>query len=171
MSSLDPSLRTGAAVVAVLPLVETGVSSSLRAGDVYLNVWNAPPTVDELEAIVAGELQMPIGYRSLEVIERLDSLRFSDGVRARFQRYAEQFVGRATKNIVVVRAGGFAGTVIHGVVGIFNAVGVKTPVFTDLDDAIVTLHDRPSTTTPDLDALRTIVAAHVAAHVARVPRA
>ncbi len=152
-------------------LVTTGVSSSMRIDDIYVNVWTSAPSVEQLVAVVEGERKMPPGYRSLEIVERLDRLRFETGVRAGFQQHAEEFAGRPAKNIVLIRAGGFAGTVIHGVVGLLNAVGLQTHVHTDLDSALVELlHGKTSSTIQSAAQLRQSVDAHVAAHVARVPR-
>lgn len=153
--------------LSVEPLSETAASSAIRVGDdIYVNVWTTAPSVQQLQAVVAGERQMRAGYRSLEIIERLDKLTFEKGVRDVFQQYAEEFAGRPAKNIIVMRAGGFAGAVVHGLVGMFNVVGLPTPVANTLEDGLVLLlkgsEHAPATLLP-------IVQAHIARHVASHP--
>lgn len=148
-------------------LSETGASSAIRVGDnIYVNIWTTAPSVEQLRAVVEGERQMRPGYRSLEIIERLDKLTFEKGVREVFQRYAEEFAGRPAKNIIVMRAGGFAGAVVHGLVGMFNVVGLPTPVANTLEDGLALLLQgaelAPATLMP-------IVQAHIAQHVATHP--
>jgi len=163
------ALHEELAVSTVEPLRETEVSSSMRVGDVYVNVWTSMPNVEQLGVVVSGEQQMPIGYRSLEIIERMDHLSFQKGVREVLQRHAAEIAGRPAKNIMVIRAGGFAGVVVHGLVGMFNAVGLKTPVHHDIDTAIVDLLEG-DTSTMTRATLRPLVEAQIARHLARVPR-
>lgn len=153
--------------LSVEPLSETAASSAIRVDDnIYVNVWTTAPTVEELRAVVEGERKMRPGYRSLEIIERLDKLTFEKGVREVFQQYAEEFAGRPTTNIIVMRAGGFAGAVVHGLVGMFNVVGLPTPVANTLEDGLALLlkgsEHAPATVLP-------IVQAHLARHVASHP--
>lgn len=153
----------------VEPLVETDVSSSMRIEDIYVNVWTAMPSADSLLAVSDAERGMPIGYRSLEIIERMDSLTFQKGVRELMQRVGAEFAGKPAKNVFVLRAGGFAGVVVHGLAGILNAVGLKTPVHTELDAAIHELL-QGAVSSPPASVVLPLVEAHIARHVARIPR-
>ncbi len=148
-------------------LSETAASSAIRIDDtLYVNVWITAPTLQQLQAVVAGERQMRPGYRSLEVVERIDKLVFDKGIRECFVKYAEEFVGRSTRNIVVMRAGGFAGAVVHGLVGMFNVVGLATPMANSVEDGLALLltgaEQSPAVVLP-------IVQAHIARHVAQHP--
>jgi hypothetical protein len=148
-------------------LSETAASSAIRIDDnLYVNVWTTAPTVQQLQVVVAAERQMRHGYRSLEVVERADKLMFEKGVRDTFQKYAEEFAGRAVKNIVVMRAGGFAGAVVHGLVGMFNVVGVATPLTNTLEEGVALWLDGAEHT-PTI--VLPIVQAHIARHVAQHP--
>jgi hypothetical protein len=153
--------------LSVEPLSETAASSAIRIDDsIYVNVWTTTPTVQQLQAVVEGERKMRPGYRSLEIIERLDKLSFEKGVREVFQQYAVEFAGRPTTNIIVMRAGGFAGAVVHGLVGMFNVVGLPTPVANTLEDGLALLL-KGAEQSPA--ALLPIVQAHIAHHVAQHP--
>lgn len=151
------------------PLVQTAVSSSFRIDDVYVNVWTSMPGLEQLKAVADGERAMPVGYRSLEIILRMDRMRFESGVREAFSKQAAEFAGKPVKNIMVSRAGGFGGSVIHGLVGILNTVGLKTPLFVDVDAGIAALLEgaRPPTPAPEL--LRILVDQLIAEHTLRVP--
>lgn len=153
----------------VEPLSETAVSSSMRIDNIYVNVWTSMPSVEQLRLIIKGEQQMPIGYRCLEVIERMDQLSFQKDVRELIQGHAAEIAGRPAKNIMVIRAGGFAGVVVHGLVGMFNAVGLKTPVHHELDAGIDDLLQGDTSMTKAA-ALRPLVDGWIAKHLTRVPR-
>ena len=140
----------------------------MRVDTIYVNVWTAIPSIEQLRLIADAERTMPTGYRCLEIIERLDTLTFGPGLRALLQETAREFVGRPAKNIIVLRAEGFASVVIHGLAGILNAVGLASPVHTDLELALVEL--LRGTSSPAAAALRPLIDAQIARHIARVPR-
>lgn len=159
--------ESGAMSLSVEPLSETAASSAIRVGsEIYVNVWTSAPSAEQLRVVVEGERQMRPGYRSLEIIERLDKLTFEKGVREVFQSYAKEFAGRPAANIIVMRAGGFAGAVVHGLVGMFNVVGLPSPVANTLEDGLVLLLDGTRVSPGEL---MPIVQAHIARHVASHP--
>ena len=148
-------------------LSETPASSAMCVdGFLYFNVWTSAPTLAELQTVIDGERRMQRGYRSMDVIERMDRLAFAPGVRDAFRDYGTEVASRLDLNIVVMRAGGFAGAVIHGLVGLLNMVGLQTTISNTLDDGLALLLKDADV---DVDEVRSVVLAHIARHVARVP--
>jgi hypothetical protein len=148
-------------------LSETPVSTAVCIdGNIYVNVWTSAPTLQQLHEVMEGERRMPRGYRSLDIVERMDKLAFDKGVKELFQAYAKEVSSRLCINIMVMRAGGFAGAVVHGVVGMANIVGLPTPVANTLEEGLALLLKDVDV---DAAAVQRAVVAHIARHVARVP--
>ena len=72
-------------------LSETPVSTAVCIdGNIYVNVWTSAPTLQQLHDVIDGERRMPRGYRSIDIIERVDKLAFDKGVKELFQNYAKE---------------------------------------------------------------------------------
>jgi hypothetical protein len=153
--------------LSVEQLSETPVSTSVCIdGNIYVNVWTSAPTLEQLRVIIDGERRMPRGYRSLDVVERMDKLAFEKGVKELFQDYAKEVSSRLCVNILVMRAGGFAGAVVHGVIGLANLAGLHTSIANTLEDGLALLLKGTETSQEEVLVL---VKAQIAHHVTRVP--
>ena len=153
--------------LSVQPLSETRVSSAISIGSsLYVNVWTSAPSVEELRVVIEAERRMPMGYLSLNVIERADRLTFETGVRELYRGYVTEVAQRLRTSVAVMRAGGFAGAVVHGLVGTANAFGIQTPLANTLEDGLELLHKDSDI---NAAAVHRAVLEHIAVHVTRVP--
>ncbi len=153
--------------LSVQRLSETRVSSAVCiGGSLYVNVWTSAPSLDELRMVIDGERRMPTGYLSLNIVERADRLMFEAGVRELYRGYVTEVASRLRMAVAVMRAGGFAGAVVHGLVGTANAFGIQTPLANTLEGGLAMLLKDSDL---DVGAVHDAVLAHIAGHVVRVP--